>query len=215
VGARALDLFVAWRFYAEDPRRIAALDFAGFSVYGGLIAAAVAGVLLARAVRLDRWRLADHAIPELLLGEVLMRTGCFLNGCCFGVPTDLPWGVRFRPGTPAWMHELATGSGGLFATLAGEMRPVHPTQVYEALGALLVAAVALMLARRGAPAGVPFLAYAIGFTLVRFGNHFLRARINTVTAPEWFYPMLYATALAVLGALLTVRLSRQKSRPGA
>jgi phosphatidylglycerol:prolipoprotein diacylglycerol transferase len=144
-----------------------------------------------------------------------MRTGCFLNGCCFGVPTDLPWGVRFRPGTPAWMHELATGSGGLFATLAGEMRPVHPTQVYEALGALLVAAVALMLARRGAPAGVPFLAYAIGFTLVRFGNHFLRARINTVTAPEWFYPMLYATALAVLGALLTVRLSRQKSRPGA
>lgn len=206
-GARALDLFVAARFYAEDPARTTALAFQGFSLYGGLAVAAVLGVVLARALRLPVWQLADSAVPGLALGVVLMRTGCFLNGCCYGVETALPWGVTYPVGSYAWDAQMLSGTGGLLSGFFGNVHPVHPTQLYELAGAVLLAAAALWLARRR-PDGVTFLAFAIGFTALRFGNHFLRARQPVITAPEWFYPVFYAAIIAVLAALLVLRLRR-------
>lgn len=212
VGARVLDLFVAWRYYAEDPNRIWSASFTGFSLYGGLGVAAVAGVALARSLALDPWRLADAAVPGLALGIVLMRIGCFLNGCCFGVETDVPWSVTFPAGSPAWRHQLLAGSGGLFGTLTGAVKPVHPTQLYEIGAALLLMAAASVLAR-GAPDGIRFLLFAMGFTAARWAIHPLRARVAVITAPEWFYPALYAGLIMVLGALAAIRLRSAAQRP--
>ena len=205
VGARVLDLFVAARFYAEDPTRTTALSFQGFSLYGGLAVAAVLGIALARALRLPVWRLADSAVPALALGVVLMRTGCFLNGCCYGVRTELAWGVTYPVGSYVWNAQMLSGTGGLLSGFAGTVHPVHPTQLYEMAGVIAVAAFAWWLMRRK-PEGVGFLAFAIGFTLVRFGNHFLRARQPIITAPEWFYPVVYLAIVAVLAVLLMLRL---------
>ena len=47
------------------------------------------------------------------------RVGCFLNGCCYGRPTTLPWGVKFPPGS--------------FASLEFGDTPVHPSQLYNAV----------------------------------------------------------------------------------
>lgn len=208
LGARALDLFVAGGLYAEDPSRIWGLSFTGFSLYGGLVLATLAAIALARALRQPVWRLADSAVPGLVLGLVLMRVGCFLNGCCFGRITDLPWGVVYPAGSPAWTHQLTTGAGGVLGTLLGTVRPVHPTQLYEMAGALACGAAAWWLMRRRAPDGVPFLAFALGFTLVRLGNHFLRAWTNTITAPPWFYPAFYVTLALVIAAVLGWRTRR-------
>lgn len=225
-GARALDLFVAWRLYADDPSRIWSLSFTGFSLYGGLVLATLSAIALARALRMPVWRLADSAVPGLVLGLVLMRVGCFLNGCCFGEVTALPWGVTFPPGTPAWTHQLTTGAGGVLGTLLGTVRSVHPTQLYEMAGTLAAGALALWLMRRAeggahsgaaagairgtrrrfVPDGVPFLAFALCFTAVRLGNHFLRAWTNTITAPAWFYPTFYGTLGLVIAGLMAWRL---------
>jgi phosphatidylglycerol:prolipoprotein diacylglycerol transferase len=213
VGGRLLDLFVAGGWYADDPSRVWRVSFSGFSLYGGLTLATLAAIALARAVRLPVWRLADSAVAGLVVGLVLMRVGCFLNGCCFGEITDVPWGVVFQPGTPAWAHQLATGAGGVLGTLLGTVKPVHPTQLYEMAGTLVCGAVAWVLARRKAPDGVPFLAFALGFTLVRFGNNFLRARVNTITAPTWFYPVVYSALAAILVAMIVWRLRGGRERP--
>ncbi len=204
VGARVFDLFIAGRYYAEDPSRVWAADFAGFSLYGGLVVATVAGIALARAWRLPVWRVADSAVPALAVGVVLMRTGCFLNGCCYGLPTDLAWGVTYPAGSPVWQAQFMQGTGGLMSSLTGVVHPVHPTQLYEMAGAALLAAGALWLMRRTAD-GVPFLAFAIGFTLVRLGNGILRARQSVLTVPEWFYPAFYLALMAVMIVLLVWR----------
>ena len=39
--------------------------------------------------------MADLAAPWIALGLALTRMGCFLNGCCFGKPSNLPWAVHF------------------------------------------------------------------------------------------------------------------------
>jgi len=211
LGARVFDLGIAWRFYAEEPARIWSLSFQGFSLYGGLLIATLTGLGLARAWRLPVWRLADSAVPALALGIALMRTGCFLRGCCYGIETDLPWAVRFPMGSPAWAQQILDGTSG-FMGIAGRVLPVHPTQLYEMAGALIVAAVALLVMQRTRRDGVGFLTFAIGFTLVRLANGFVRARQVTITAPTWFYPAFYLLLVGVLVALLAVRL-RSDPRP--
>lgn len=221
VGARVFDLFIAGDFYAEDPSRIWGATFQGFSLYGGLLLATISAVALARTWKLPLWRFADSAVPALVAGQVLMRTGCFLRGCCFGLPTDLPWGVTFPMGSPAWTQQMLDGSTGIFG-FAGLVKPVHPTQLYEMAGAIVFGLLALYLMSRtpvaptGPPPrrartlsdGVPFLTYALGFTLVRLGNHFLRERQAVITVPEWFYPVFYLVLAAVLASMIAWRVQR-------
>jgi phosphatidylglycerol---prolipoprotein diacylglyceryl transferase len=215
VGARLLDLVVNWGYYAEEQSRIYSLGFRGFSLYGGLVLALLAGALLTRVFRLPLWRLADSTIPAFAAGIVLMRTGCFLNGCCFGTATSLPWGVTYPKGGEAWgavwAHQLLTGKTGLLG-FAGAVKPVHPTQIYEMAAAVVLFGLAVWLLRRrdpsGAPrtpSGVPFLTFALGFTLFRLGNHFLRAKPPTIAVPDWFYPLLYSLICAAVAGVIVWR----------
>lgn len=207
VSARVLDLGIAGKFYAEDPSRIWRANFQGFSLYGGFLGASLAALALARTMRMPFWRLADSTVPAIALGLILMRTGCFLRGCCFGVPTGLPWGVTFPPGSQAWMHQFVTGWTGVLAAF-GRVDPVHPTQIYEMAAAVILAAVAIWVMQQPRLAeGTASLTFAFGFTLFSFGNGFLRARQPGITAPEWFYPVFYL-ALALLLLSLGLRLNQ-------
>jgi phosphatidylglycerol:prolipoprotein diacylglycerol transferase len=213
-GARLLDLGVNWDYYAKDLSRAYGLGFRGFALDGGLIIALATAVLLSRAFRLNLWRLADSAVPALAAGIVLMRVGCFLNGCCFGRVTSLPWGVTFPTGSPAWAQQLITGQTGLLGFVGG-VRPVHPTQLYEMIAAAVLGGCAVWLLRRRDaegrerfPTGIPFLTFALGFTLFRLGNNFLRVQPPTVVVPGWLYPAFFLAIGTGLAGLLLWRLRR-------
>lgn len=210
LGARVFDLATLGQLSLTETRLIAKPTFQAFALYGGLGAGALVVLVLARLWRLPVWRLADAAVPAIAIGVAFMRAGCFMRGCCFGERTDLPWGVAFPPGSPAWTYQLASGQSGLFG-FAGGVEPVHPTQLYELIAVLLVAAAALTWRRlRGAPDGAAFLAFAIGFTLFRLGNDSLRVKPPGVSAPEWLYPLLYSAIVVALAVTLAIRLTRRK-----
>ena len=234
IGARLLDVATNWGAYADDPSLVYTLGFRGFSLYGGLALAIGAGALLARPLRLPLWRLADSAVPAMTAAIVLMRTGCYLRGCCFGTVTSVPWGVTFPAGSPAWNYQLASGQSGVLG-FTGLVRPVHPTQIYELIVALLLCAVAVWFMvgpgeAAGAPAarfgeaggaqvrrrasgrwrpaaGAPFLVFMLGFTLFRVAEYYLRPRPLTATGPGWFYPALYAVIIVGVAAVLAWRMA--------
>jgi phosphatidylglycerol:prolipoprotein diacylglycerol transferase len=115
VGCRAMFVIHYWEenFAPIEPlgaRIWAIIDLTrgGMEFYGGMILTVL--VVLAYLTlwkHSARWYL-DIVAPSLALGMALGRVGCFLNGCCFGSPCDLPWAVRFPYGsTPAieqWMQ---------------------------------------------------------------------------------------------------------------
>lgn len=114
--------------------RIVNIAGGGLVVFGALPTAAVAAWRFAARRGLSLARLADCAAPGLLVGLAIGRVGCFLNGCCFGGPCDLPWAVRFPEGTaPAAAYPAADG-GSL---------PLHPAQLYAVIDAAILAAMAL------------------------------------------------------------------------
>jgi phosphatidylglycerol:prolipoprotein diacylglycerol transferase len=83
----------------------------GLTLYGGLILAAPV-VLFYFVSKHVPWRTAmDIAAPCIALGIAVGRIGCFLNGCCYGADTNLPWGVRFPYGSNAYIDQF-TGSTG-------------------------------------------------------------------------------------------------------
>ena len=122
IGARLFYVFFYdWEYYRLNPLQI--LDFRneGLVWYGAFILGAAAALLYVRIKRLSFWRTFDLFAPYLALGYAFGRIGCFLNGCCFGTPTDLPWGVVFPgldavPRHPAQLYSTLL-SLGLFAFL--------------------------------------------------------------------------------------------------
>jgi phosphatidylglycerol:prolipoprotein diacylglycerol transferase len=110
----------------------------GGLVFYGCIVGGLAGSLLYWARHPFPFRpMADAVAPALALGAALGRVGCLLNGCCFGGPSDLPWAIRFPPGSIPWLRQVA---GGLIPDSATASLPIHPTQVYSAIDGLVLLA---------------------------------------------------------------------------
>ena len=105
--------------------------------------------------------MADLVAPGVILAQAIGRVGCTINGCCYGAPTSLPWGVIYTH--PASYAPLGVA--------------IHPTQVYELIFCLIVFAVLLKLRGRLKPDGSIFLIYLSLYSLWRIGIDFLREGI--------------------------------------
>jgi phosphatidylglycerol:prolipoprotein diacylglycerol transferase len=119
VGARLVYVLGQWDYFRANPLEIIMVQNGGLVFLGGLLLALLAVALYARLKHIPLLKLMDIMAPGTTLGYVLGRLGCFLNGCCFGLPTNLPWGVVFPPGS-----------------LAAAYCPdqvLHPTQLYSSL----------------------------------------------------------------------------------
>ena len=129
-GARGMFVLTHWQDYARDPLGAVRIWEGGLTLYGGILPV---GIWYCRRAGLPVWRVADALAAPVALGMALGRVGCFLNGCCFGKPTSLPWGVHFPP--------RAYGSIQ-FPGLA-----LHPSQLYFTGAELGI--MGLLLALRG------------------------------------------------------------------
>ncbi|MBM4246780.1 MAG: prolipoprotein diacylglyceryl transferase, partial [Deltaproteobacteria bacterium] len=86
LGAKALFVVLGWEHYARGELRLFADFQTGFVFFGGLIGAGVAGLAFARVRDKSFWRGADYFAVAVPLGHAIGRVGCFVHGCCHGVP---------------------------------------------------------------------------------------------------------------------------------
>jgi phosphatidylglycerol:prolipoprotein diacylglycerol transferase len=136
----------------------------GLAYYGGFIFATAFAFYYVRKHKLGWWRTADLASPGIMLGLVCGRLGCFLNGCCYGKPTTSAIGVVFPPGGSAWKQQL---DAGLISSMQKAL-PVHPTQLYESFGCLVVFVILYYIVRpRRRAFGQVFAAMLILYGIVR------------------------------------------------
>lgn len=139
----------------------------GFVYYGGFLIAAPAVWFQIRRADLPLWRTADVVGPALALGQGIGRLACFSQGCCYGAPTKVWWGMIFPLESPA---------GYAFPG-----RPLHPTQLYESFGAFALAGLLYYLFRRNLKNGRPgrvFAAYLVGYGILRFAVEIFRSDLR-------------------------------------
>jgi phosphatidylglycerol:prolipoprotein diacylglycerol transferase len=163
VGAKLMLVVVDFDYFRNQPRELLSLVRAGGVFYGGLIAALVVALLLVRRYQLSMWTTADLMAPGIALGHVVGRFGCLLAGCCYGRPTDVPWGIVFTD--PAAAANVGTPLG----------IPLHPTQLYDAGAELLILVFLLATERKGHPfPGRTFWLYMLLYGVSRFVVEFFR-----------------------------------------
>lgn len=130
--------------------------------------------------------LTDLFACSVPLFHAFGRIGCFLGGCCYGIPCR--WGFTAE-GNP------------LVPEVNGVCR--FPVQLLEAgceLGLLLLL---LRLFRKGKYSGRLVACYLLGYSPLRFGLEFLRgdaARgvVFCLSASQWLSVLLFCTALWIL-----------------
>lgn len=97
IGARLLHVFYEeWEMYRAYPIGVLQVWNGGFVFLGGLTGALISGVLFCKIKGEPFWFWADIATPPIALGYALGRVGCFFNGCCYGMPADVPWAVELH-----------------------------------------------------------------------------------------------------------------------
>jgi len=181
----------------------------GRAAYGGLLFAIAAAALYLRAAGQPLAPFFDFVAVGTGITFALVRTGCFLAGCDYGLPTALPWGVRFPPGSLAALDHARRG----FVPRGAASLPVHPTQLYEAaLGLIGAVAAGLVLARRDRRDGSAFATFLITYACGRFAIEFLRGdqdrgRAFGLSTAQWV-----STAILAVIALAWAR-GRLPRRP--
>jgi phosphatidylglycerol:prolipoprotein diacylglycerol transferase len=161
--SRLLHVIDKWGYYSQNPGQI--VGFSGLTIYGAILGATLAVWVYSRVSRFQFGYFADAVAPGIILAQAVGRVGCLLNGCCYGLPTSLPWGVVYT-------DPDSIGYNASFLLLPGT--GLHPTQLYEIIYNLLVFGILVSLRRRLKPDGSLFLVYISLYSLWRFGIDFIR-----------------------------------------
>lgn len=198
LSARLLYVLLQWHLYAGNWRDWLRVWEGGLSFHGGL-AGGIAWVWwFARRHRLRPLWLGDLIAPGLALGYAIARIGCFLNGCCYGRPTHLPWGVRFPD--PPLSHHLTP--------------PSHPVQLYASVANLAIFGVLLHFLRRRRYDGQIVGLYLVLYSVYRFLAEALRKGVTGevlglgLTEAQWA-----SLAIAAFGAGLMAWLRGRPAGP--
>lgn len=137
VGSRVLFIIVNWDEYAHDLAGIFEFWKGGLVFYGGFIGAVAFSAFYMRRHDMPFFQYADALGPTVAIGQALGRLGCFAAGCCWGGACDAHYlfAARFPPESLAYQSQVSTR---IAAAGAPSTIPIHPTQLYEALGCALL-----------------------------------------------------------------------------
>ena len=178
----------------------------GFVWYGGFLGG-VAGVLLAGRLRRVAPRLtAELCAAPLALGYALGRVGCFLVNDDYGIPSSLPWAMKFPQGLPPTTVADLTNLHVKFppGTDPLQVVAVHPTQLYETTLMFLAFAWLWRLRDHAHGTGWRFGVYLVLAGTERFLIEIVRAKDDRLLGP-FTLAQLTSVLLVLVGFYLMQR----------
>jgi phosphatidylglycerol:prolipoprotein diacylglycerol transferase len=184
----------------------------GLVWYGGLIGGAAAVIFNSVRLKIPVRITLDLAAPALAVGQALGRVGCFLVQDDYGIPTSLPWGMKFPEGLPPttaarlaeWGVPIPSG------VPPSTVLAVHPTQLYETVALLFVFWLLWRLRDHRHGTGWLFGLYLMLAGTERFLIEFLRAKDDRFFGPFTLAQIAALFAVA-LGVWLTGTLGKRSA----
>jgi phosphatidylglycerol:prolipoprotein diacylglycerol transferase len=154
-------------------------DWATWSADGKTITTGLVGAYLSvEVVKLllgIKAKTGDGLAIPLALALGIGRWGCYVNGCCAGVETSLPWCVDFGDGVCR-----------------------HPTQIYESLFHYIWFAILIVLNRRDILRYRRLKLYLLAYCGFRFAIEFIRIE------EKWLGPLTYYQVIVAGFAIFLV-----------
>lgn len=142
--AKITDIIGRPAVYAAHPEKVFSLG--GMRVAGVFLAALLIQLIYCWRARLSFWKVSDVLALGAALASAIMRVGCFLNGCCYGLECSVPWLAVTYTG----QHSLAPLNV-----------PLYPVQFFGAVCGLIIFIILWSLRKKLQPEGSIFLLFYI------------------------------------------------------
>lgn len=142
VGGKAFLFFENPNYFWDNPSAL--LANSGFVFYGSLVFSLSFVFLFIRKHKLAIWPFLDIIAITTLIVHFFGRLGCFMAGCCHGIPNDGFFSVVFSD--PNCVAEPLN-------------TPLHPTQLYSAFTLLLILLIVSQVKKHHRFDGQAFLTY--------------------------------------------------------
>lgn len=196
VGSRLLFVIIEYRHFSQNLIEIFKIWEGGLVFYGGLLL--VIPVLFSYFKRhtLPTWTMLDILAPCLAIGHAIGRIGCFSAGCCYGKPTELPWGITFT-------HPLSMATIGI---------SLHPTQLYESIAELGIFAFLILFKKYKKFDGQILWLYILLYSGARFFIEFFRGDSERGMISGEF-SISQGVSIILFGAALFFLVSQGQKKP--
>lgn len=182
LGARLWFALEHPRAFFEEPSRIFQIRDGGAAIYGGLVLSFAISPLILRTGGLDFWRFWDGAAIVMLVGLIITRFGCLMNGCCCGRETGGRLGM--------WLPNFA-----------GEWRKRYPSQIMEATCGVVILVVELSIRDRLPFPGALFLSAVATYGASRLVLELTRADATSFGWPTCLNMAFSALVILIAGGL--------------
>ncbi|MBS1369718.1 MAG: prolipoprotein diacylglyceryl transferase [Lentisphaeria bacterium] len=159
IGARLFYVIQFFDNYRGDLWSVFRIDQGGLVFYGGFLLALAALWGYCRRSKLDIIRVLDVYAPAMAIAHACGRIGCYLNGCCWGKPTELFFGVTYPAGSsPAQCYPGQS---------------LYPVQLFEAGEQIALFFLYFWMVRH-TRRGITMSSYLILYGIFRFLNELMR-----------------------------------------
>ena len=204
IGSRLAYVLLHLSDFADDP--LSAINpfhgdrfgIAGLNLYGGVVLSVIAALVYLRVRKLTLLAVFDLFAPTVGIGLFLARIGCFLNGCCFGTPTDAPWAVTFPEGS---IPDAVFGQ-----------QAIHPAQLYSSLYGLILFLILHFMIRRkkfdGQVTAVYFMLEAFFRYIIEYVRYYETEMHVHLLGMEPTFNQLVSITLFATGVLMYIFLPR-------
>ena len=155
----------------------------GLTAYGAILGATLGIWIYFKLTKTKMGYIFDLLAPACIIAQAIGRIGCLFNGCCFGTPTTLPWGLVYT-------DPMSFGFNGGFTD--------QPTVVYEIIYCVIIFFVLLALRKKLKPAGSLFMLYLALYAVWRLGIDFLR------DGTPFLFGLHQAQIISIVVLLITV-----------
>lgn len=174
VGARLYYVIFSWDMYKDNLLDIFNLREGGLAIYGGVIAAVISVLVLAKVKYLSAPQIFDTIAMALLNGQMLGRWGNFFNREAFGGYTDSLFAMRL-PLDAVRSSDVTEQMRRHIERIDGvSYIQVHPTFLYESLWCMVLLIILFAYRKHKKYEGELFLMYLFGYGLGRFWIEGLR-----------------------------------------
>ena len=168
IGARLYYVFSMWDYYKDHLGEIFKIWNGGLAIYGGLIAAIIAAIVVCYVKKLSATNLLDLCAMSFLLAQGIGRWGNFFNQEAFGTNTTTALFRMYSEKTRDYLISVQADLAARGVTVYPD-RPVHPTFLYESVLCILGFIVCRIICNKFRKfRGEIFAIYLIWYGAVRF-----------------------------------------------
>lgn len=197
IGGKLFLIFEDPSLYLHNPRKL--ISGSGFVFYGSLLLAIPIMLWYFKKIKVPVLGMLDVMAMVTCIVHGFGRIGCFMAGCCYGIPTDSFLGVIFTD-AKCQAEPLNTS--------------LHPTQLYEAVFIFILLISLWIFQSRKKFDGQLFLTYLMAYAFGRGILELFRGDIQRGFIIDGILSNSQFISLLVIAAALFfyIRLRRKSSK---